>query len=449
MSFTPPAFGTDGLRGPAGEPPMDPDTLRRVGAALGLWLQRSGPAEKRVLVGNDGRESSLWIAEALAHGLAGTEIATSDLGLCSTPALAWVTRAHPFSAGIMISASHNPARDNGIKIFDGDGRKLSDEAESAISELCAHVEPDPEVKPRLRERTELLDGYVNFLANSFLDLDLTGVTIVLDAANGGASEIAPTLLTGLGADVVGIGCEPDGFNINDGVGALHPESIAETVQASGAVLGICLDGDADRCILVDDTGRVRNGDDILATLAVQRLGDDRLPAKTAVSTVMANWGLKKFLEAEGIDLVMTPVGDRHIAKAMREHGYELGAEQSGHVLLRVDGELCGDGLFTALEVLALPGLLKQGASRTLQDFPRFPQVLINVAVRSKPALEEIAGLGEAQAAVEKELGDDGRVLLRYSGTESLLRVMVEGPEKGPVEAHAERLAQVVRDQLGA
>ncbi|MGA1606169.1 MAG: phosphoglucosamine mutase, partial [Planctomycetota bacterium] len=245
-SFQPPRFGTDGLRGPAGEAPLDPETLRRVGAALGIWLQRTGPERKRVLVGNDGRESASWILDALAQGLGSTECAAADLGLVTTPALAHLTRAGGYVAGIMISASHNPAADNGIKIFDGDGRKLADEAERELEMLTARVDFGDLTTPRPRDVSESVDRYLEHLGNEFADLDLGGRTIVLDAANGGGSDIGPAILRLLGADVVPVACEPDGFNINDGCGALHPASIRDAVRQSGAVLGICLDGDGDR-----------------------------------------------------------------------------------------------------------------------------------------------------------------------------------------------------------
>ena len=234
--FQPPRFGTDGLRGHAGDPPLDPETLRRVGAALGIWLQRSGPEVKRVVLGNDGRDSASWILDALAQGLAATEVATVDVGLCTTPALAFLARTQPFVAGVMISASHNVATDNGVKIFDTAGRKLADAAEREIERLTASTSFQPASEVRTRSKPELLDHYVEWLANHFPGLDLDGVTVVVYAANGGASELAPTVLRGLSADVVAIACEPDGSNINAGCGALHPENIVATVKESGAVL---------------------------------------------------------------------------------------------------------------------------------------------------------------------------------------------------------------------
>ena len=445
--FPPPRFGTDGLRGRAGEPPLDPDTLRRVGAALGLWLQRRGPDSKRVLLGNDGRDSAPWILDAIAQGLSATEVGSVDVGLTTTPALAYLTRTESFVAGIMISASHNPAEDNGVKVFDADGRKLDDQAERAIERLTIDCGFDPGAEPRTRIKPELLDRYVDWLGNRFPTLQLDGATVVVDAANGGGSELAPHVLRAFGADVVAVACEPDGANINDGCGALHPETIVATMKESAAVLGICLDGDGDRCILVGDRGTIHDGDDILATLAPHMLQAGRLPGATAVATVMSNLGLRRMLADGGIRLEMTPVGDRHVAARMREGGFALGAEQSGHVLIDVDGALAGDGLFAALTILALPGVRERGASSVFRTFERFPQRLVNVRVAHKPPLDQNPAIQAAVAAIERELGEDGRVVLRYSGTENLCRVMVEARDASSMERHTASLARVVEEEL--
>jgi len=448
-SYLPPRFGTDGLRGPAGQPPLDPETLRRVGAALGIWLQRTGPERKRVLVGNDGRESASWILDALAQGLGPTECAAADLGLVTTPALAHLTRAGGYVAGIMISASHNPAADNGIKIFDAEGQKLADDAERELEQLTTRVEFGDLTTPRPRDVSESVDRYLEHLGNEFADLDLSGRTIVLDAANGGGADIGPAILRMLGADVVPVACEPDGFNINDGCGALHPESIRDAVRQSGAVLGICLDGDGDRGIFVDDQGRVHDGDSVLATLAPHMKAEGRLPGDRVVATVMTNLGLRRHLAAAGIGVEMTPVGDRHVAKRMREGGFALGAEQSGHVLFDRGGHLVGDGLVTALQILRLDGVLDRGASAAFATFERFPQRLHNVRVSSKPPLEQNARISEAVARCEAELGEEGRVVLRYSGTEALCRVMVEAPDRATVDRLVDEMVEVIREELGA
>ena len=447
--FEPPRFGTDGLRGRAGSPPLDPETLRRVGAALGVWLQHGGPDTKRVVLGNDGRDSASWILDALAQGLAATEVATVDVGLTTTPALAFLARTEPFVAGVMISASHNPANDNGVKIFDARGRKLPDDAERAIERLTEETSFEPASEVRTRSRPELIDRYIEWLGNQFGTLSLAGATVVVDAANGGAAHLAPTVLRAFGADVVEIACEPDGANINLDCGAMHPANIVATVRNSGAVLGICLDGDGDRCIFVDDRGTVHDGDSLLATLAPRRLAEGRLPGATAVATVMSNLGLTHALAAAGIRLEATQVGDRNVAARMREGGFALGAEQSGHVLINIDGELVGDGLVTALTVLAMPGVVERGASSVFAPLERFPQKLVNVPVTAKPPLEQNERLQAAVTAAEKDLGTEGRIVLRYSGTENLCRVMVEARDAAAMERHTAALVRVVEEELGS
>lgn len=443
-----PRFGTDGLRGRAGRPPLDPPTLRRVGAALGIWLQREGPPAKRVVLGNDGRASSDWIRDALAEGLRAAEVGVVDAGLLTTPALAHVTRLGPFVAGVMISASHNPSEDNGVKIFDGEGRKLDDDAEREIEQLCVAAEVAPKGHVRVERRLELADAYEEYVANRFADLDLEGRTVVLDAAHGGGSLLAARILRGFGARVVETASAPDGHNINDGVGALHPENVVPAVLAEGAVLGVCLDGDGDRCIFVDDAGRVQDGDATLMVLARELAQRDALPRRTVVATVMSNLGLHRALAREGITVHTTPVGDRAVVEAMRRGGYGLGGEQSGHVVLAEDGHMIGDGLLTALAVLACPAI-EEGSATLFSGFQRFPQVLENVPVRDKP---ELLGIERVRAAVEdaeRRLGEEGRVLLRYSGTESLCRVMVEGPTAEVIAELAANIADAVRAELGA
>ncbi len=450
MSWSPESlkFGTDGLRARAGEPPMDPESLRRVGAALGVLLQGSGTEQKRVLVGNDGRESASWILEALAQGLHGADVAVADAGLLTTPALAFLCRTQPVDAAIMLSASHNPAHDNGLKVFGADGRKLSDDLERRLEVLAAELRPAELKTPRIRERGELLRTYEDHLANCFPDLDLTGLRIVVDAANGGGSLLAPTVLRSLGAEVIPVCCEPDGFNINDGCGALHPEAAVAAVQAERAHLGICLDGDGDRGIFVDEHGTVRDGDDQLAAFGADLLRRGELPQATVVATVMSNLGLHRALQQAGIRVHTTPVGDRHVGQAMREHGFGLGGEQSGHILFAGKGHLTGDGLFTALWLLSLPGIRERGLSSAFAAFRRFPQLLRNVPVRSKPDLDSIPAIAAASQAVRDELGQDGRLVLRYSGTESLCRVMVEGPDAAQVERLTSGLADVIRREIG-
>ncbi len=446
--FVPPSFGTDGLRGRAGQAPIDPITMRRVGAALGLWLQQRGPEHKRVLLGHDGRASAGWIMECLAEGMAATDVVAIDLGLITTPGLAYCTRSETAVAGIMISASHNPAQDNGIKIFDHDGQKLDDATESEIASLSADAEFDQNKRARIKEDAGLKNRYAEHLLNLFQDLDLSGRKIALDAAHGAGSHLASMILEALGAEVIAVASKPDGKNINAGVGALHPSHLAKVVLAQQADFGICLDGDGDRGMFIDEQGRVHDGDSVLALLGPQMLAQGQLPANTLVATVMSNLGLYKVLQSHGIKVHQTPVGDRAVVQAMRQHGYALGGEQSGHIILAGDGQHTGDGIFTALKLMATPKFFSPGPAQALGAFQSFPQLLINVKVSDKPDLAPIASIQEAVQQVNQALGDEGRVLLRYSGTENLCRVMVEGPDAAQVRQHAEKIADAVRQELG-
>ena len=446
-TFEPVAFGTDGLRGRAGEPPMEPETLRRVGAALGVLLQREGDgSQRRVLIGNDGRESASWILDCLVQGLMGAEVSAHDVGLVMTPALALLAKHEPYSAGIMISASHNPAHDNGIKIFAGDGKKLSDEDESEISLLANELRPNAPGEPRIKSVANLTLRYEEILGERFHNLDLTGKKICIDAANGGGAVIGPRLLRTFGAEVVEVGCESDGFNINEGVGALHPENLGKVVLEHGASFGICFDGDGDRGIFVDEKGQVQDGDAVLTLFGARMLAAGTLPENTVVATVMSNLGMHHALRAAGVSVHTTPVGDRHVVQAMREHGFALGGEQSGHTLF-TDHELIGDGLYTGLRILSEVG--DQAMSEAFAAFHRFPQKLINVAVRDKPDLSTIPVIAQKQQEIDELLGENGRLLLRYSGTEPKCRVMVEAHERELCERLCDELAALIRAELGA
>ena len=447
QEFSPPKFGTDGLRGRAGQPPLDAETMRRLGSALGVLCQRSGRHPIRVVCGNDGRDSAPWIVEALAQGLVAADVAVTDLGLCTTPALAFVARTQPFAAGIMISASHNPAADNGVKIFAGDGRKLQDEDERELEQLCAELRPGELRTPRLYSRPELLHHYEEHLAAVFPELDLTGVKLCLDAAHGGGSELAGSVLRGLGAEVIEVACEPDGFNINDGVGALHPEGAANAMREHNAQLGICLDGDGDRSMFIDEQGNVRDGDDQLCLFAIAMHEQGELPHSKIAATVMSNLGLHHALRSQDLSIHVTPVGDRNVVQAMREHGFELGGEQSGHILFGGDGHLTGDGLFTALKLLSVKGVLDNGFARAFASFRRFPQKLINVQIGRKPDLNEVPAIAAKVKQIEETLGEDGRLLLRYSGTEPLCRVMIEAADGNVVDALCQELADLVAVEL--
>ncbi|MCK5944752.1 MAG: phosphoglucosamine mutase [Planctomycetes bacterium] len=446
-TFQPVEFGTDGLRGRAGQAPMEPESLRRVGAALGVLLQREGDgSQRRVLIGNDGRESSPWILDSLVQGLMGADVSAADVGLVTTPALALLTAREPYSAGIMISASHNPAHDNGIKIFGADGSKLRDEDEREIERLANELTVESPSEPRVREVEKLIRRYEELLAERFPDLDLTGHKVCIDAANGGGAELAPRVLRMFGAEVVEVGCESDGFNINDGVGALHPANLSPVVREHGAIMGICLDGDGDRGIFVDETGAVHDGDAVMTFFGARMHAAGALPGATVAATVMSNLGMHEALRAAGVQVHTTPVGDRHVVAAMREHGFALGGEQSGHTLFR-DHELVGDGLYTGLRILA--ELRGAKMSEAFAAFERFPQKLINVPVRDKPDLSTIPVIADKQRWIEQELGAQGRLLLRYSGTEPKCRVMIEAKDEAQCVALCEELAALIRAELGA
>lgn len=444
-SIEPPKFGTDGLRARAGEAPMDPETLRRVGAALGVLLQRGGGAQKRVLIGNDGRESAPWILEALAQGLAAAEASVNDIGLCTTPVLAFLAGSQPFDAGVMISASHNPAHDNGVKIFGAGGDKLGADDETEITHLAQELRPAVLRTPRVKDRSDLLKLYEEKLAQQFGSLDLSGRRVCIDAANGGGSLLGPGVLRAFGAEVIEVACEPDGFNINENVGALHPESLRAAVLEHQADLGICLDGDGDRGIFVDETGVVRDGDDVLALFGRSMHARGDLPRATVVATVMSNLGLHRALRDAGVAVHVTPVGDRHVHAAMRELGAALGGEQSGHILF-ADNDLVGDGLYTGLRLLAEPA--PHGVAALFAGFRRFPQKLVNVPVVRKPDLTTVPAIATLAKDIEQRLGNDGRLVLRYSGTEPKCRVMIEAPDAETCARLCDELAKVIAAELG-
>jgi phosphoglucosamine mutase len=346
----------------------------------------------------------------------------------------------------MISASHNPAHDNGIKIFASDGAKLRDEDEAEISALAVELRPAELRNARTRDRSDLLVKYEEFFAEQFPDLDLSGRKVCIDAANGGGSELAPRILRAFGAEVVELCCEPDGFNINDGCGALHPEGLAKAVVEHGADLGICLDGDGDRGIFVDERGTVRDGDDVLVLFGRQLHAAGRLPGGRVVANVMSNLGLHKALREAGIGVEVTPVGDRNVFLAMQKLGAAVGGEQSGHILF-VDHHLVGDGLYTGIRLLS--AVREQPMSAAFAAFRRFPQKLVNVKVARKPALDSIPAIVAKVAAIERELGSEGRLLLRYSGTEPKCRVMIEAKELAICERLCGELAELVVRELGA
>jgi phosphoglucosamine mutase len=443
-------FGTDGIRGRAGEGWLEPAAAAQVALAVAQRVRegRDGLAAPRAVLGHDGRASGPGLLAAFARGLGGAGFEVSDAGLIPTPGLAWLARARDFDLGVMVSASHNPADDNGIKLFGRGGGKFDDADERAVEEglhggrLVVPEAAAPALDPGLSE------AYVRALVDG-ASLDLAGVRVVVDCANGAGSAVAPAVLDRLGAQVHAIHATPDGRNINAGCGSTHPESLQAEVRRRGARLGFALDGDGDRCLLVDERGDLVDGDAMLTLFARHAVEHGRWADRRVVATVMSNKGLERALREVGVGLVRVPVGDRHVVEALRSQRLPLGGEQSGHVVFGADHAYIGDGVYTALRALAV--LLESGRplSELAAAFQPFPQVLVNVRVSRKPDLALLPGVAGLLAEIEQELGTDGRVLLRYSGTEPLARVMIEGPDQANITRRAEELAGRIAAEIGA
>ena len=444
-------FGTDGIRGIAGEYPLDPRTVHAAGVALGEWSRQhhNGAGTPEVVIGMDTRESGPVLAAQLAGGLARAGVRARLAGLITTPGVAWLTRNDIFVAGVMISASHNPYQDNGIKAFGHNGYKLPDEEEYALEQvilrLCAEgIEPREE---QLEVEAQLDDRYLEYLASTF-PAPLGGIKIALDCGNGAATHLAPVLMRRLGADVQAIGVAPDGRNINLQCGSLHMHGLQRAVVEADAEAGFAFDGDADRCIAVSRSGKVVDGDALLLLCARHLKAGGRLSGSSVVATVMSNLGLEKALAAENIALVRTPVGDKYVLEEMLRCGAVIGGEQSGHLIF-LDQATTGDGLLTALRVLEVMQASSRGLDELTSDLKAFPQTLVNVRVRERKPLWELGAVRAAIQAAEAALGVDGRVLVRFSGTEPLARVMVEGPTTEAVASHARSIAGAITAELGA
>lgn len=432
-------FGTDGMRGVAGEEPLVPATLERLGRLLG---RRLGGAGCRVLLGHDGRESGETLAAALVEGLNAVGCDADVLGLAPTPAVMYLTGAGEYDAGIVVSASHNPARDNGLKLLCGAGSKLADEVEEALeAELVGGATVADAPSPGCTRRTkQLLGDYLAWLRNdAFPELDLRGWKVALDCANGAYSRLGPRILQAFGADVLALNDHPDGRNINEGCGALHPEGLAAAVAEGGASIGLSLDGDGDRGILVDSGGRVLDGDALLAGLGRHLMERGELPGGTVVATVMSNLALEQWLERAGAHLLRTPVGDRHVAAAMREHGAVLGGEKSGHMLFGAAHGFRGDGMYTLLRVAQALSLEAKGSADFAAGYEDMPQVLVNLPVKERRPLEQLPRLAGETERLEQEMGVHGRTVVRFSGTELKLRLMVEAETEAMVEDGLARL----------
>jgi phosphoglucosamine mutase len=440
-------FGTDGIRGVAGEYPLDPATVHAFGMALGADLRR-GAADATVLIGMDTRESGPWIAAQVAGGLAQQGVRAVSAGVITTPGVAWLTRSDSFAAGVMISASHNPYQDNGIKVFGPSGYKLPDDEEHEIEqEIFRHAGEKAGTPLPLEPDSILADRYLDFLASTVTGT-FAGMRLVLDCGNGAAYQLGPALFRRLGAEVEAICCEPNGRNINLDCGALHVEWLRGAVAGSGAAMGVAFDGDADRAIFVAHSGAVVDGDAVLLIAARALKAADKLDGDLVVATVMSNLGLERALERNGTKLLRTPVGDKYVLEEMVRTGAVLGGEQSGHVIFR-QFATTGDGLLTALRVLEIARNAGAGLDELTAGLEIYPQRLVNVRVRERKALHELAAVAREIEDCQQAFGASGRVLVRFSGTEPLARVMVEGPDTARVDDFTNRIATAIRNEIGA
>jgi len=432
-------FGTDGIRGKAGREPLTTQTLEAFGFALAAQL---GDEQGAVLIGHDGRESGETLVAALTQGLTRGGIDVDVVGLAPTPALAYLTMAGRYSAGIMVSASHNPASDNGVKLFGADGAKLSDAREAAIEAafFAEESRADADQAGAVKRTKNLLGDYIGWLrAEAFPELDLEGHTIVVDCANGAASQLAGRVIHAFGGEANLIQDKPDGHNINDGCGALYPELAAEATREAHAWIGLSLDGDGDRGLLCDREGRTLDGDALLAGLGTLIAQQDKLVGKTVVATVMSNLALELWLSEQGITLRRTQVGDRYVAEDMRQGGFNLGGEKSGHILFGDEQGFRGDGIYTLLKVCDALQKAEADSTTFAEGYVDLPQQLLNLdAVRRAP-LDELPQLSAECAAVESDLQGKGRTVVRFSGTELKLRLMVEATTHEAVDAAIERL----------
>jgi phosphoglucosamine mutase len=444
-------FGTDGIRGLAGKAWLAPKAVHAVGVAAGEVMGRG--KQLPALLGHDGRRSGPPLEAALAAGLAQAGIETRSVGMITTPGLAWLVRNGEFGLGAMLSASHNPAKDNGIKLFSAQGGKPTDEDQAAMEGLLggagglAHLPAVDEANWTTLDGDPALErSYLQHLVQSE-DLRLEGQAIVVDCAHGGGSRVAPEVLRALGAEVYALACSPNGDNINEGCGSTHPESMQAAVREHHALLGIALDGDGDRCILADERGELVHGDGIMTVIGRHAAHSGQAANERIVATVMSNRGLNRALSEVGVGVLEVDVGDRAVAEGMRQHNLALGGEQSGHIILGNENGYIGDGMLTAMRVLTVMQATDQSLSQLAAPYEPYPQVLLNTPVASKPDLTTLPEVMAAVRSVEQALGDEGRVLLRYSGTENVARVMVEGPDEQLIRAQAQELADCIQSAL--
>ncbi len=445
-------FGTDGVRGVANLEPMTSEIAMQLGrAAAHIFMRRAG--RHQVVIGKDTRLSGYMLESALTSGICSMGVDVLLVGPLPTPAIAFLTRSLRADAGVVISASHNPYQDNGIKFFSNQGFKLPDEVEARIEQLIIsdeikHLRPTADAIGKAYRIGDAEGRYIEFVKRSLpRDLDFQGIKLVVDCANGAAYKVAPAVLRELGAEIEVIANTPDGMNINDGCGAVHPERLQEAVRRHGAHIGVALDGDADRAIFVCEQGEIIDGDHVMAALGLDLHGQGRLAAQTVVGTVMSNFGLEIAMKKAGIHLMRTPVGDRYLMERMLADGCNFGGEQSGHFIF-LDHNTTGDGLISALQILSLMKRTGKPLSELAKAMTAVPQILLNVTVKHKPDLNQIPDIQQAIKSAEATLNGSGRVLVRYSGTEALLRIMVEGERDSTIREVADHLADIVRARIG-
>jgi phosphoglucosamine mutase len=443
-------FGTDGIRGRAGRFPLDEKNIERIGMALAKVLSSRLGRPARIVIGRDTRESGEWIESTLARGFQSLAGESLSAGVITTPGVAYLTRSLGADAGVVISASHNPFEDNGIKIFAASGQKLDEAAESLIeADLAADAAQVPALAPVVAsDDSRLKENYLRFLRDEIgAGLDLRNLKIVLDCANGASYELAPKLFASLGASIVAINVSPNGRNINQDCGSLHPEKLQQKVLVTKADLGVAFDGDADRVLLVDEQGNAVDGDQVLFLMAQYLKARGKLAGNRVVATVMSNLGLELGLKERGVELTRTSVGDKYVLEELVNRGGSLGGEQSGHIIFP-EISLAGDGMLSALEVLRVVVESKKPLSALTAEFIRYPQVTININVARKPPIDSVDALRTAIAGVEHELNGSGRLLVRYSGTENMARVMIEGKDPAIIQRQAQSLADLIKQELG-
>ncbi len=442
-------FGTDGIRGLAGEFPLDERTVRIIGASLARQFREKLGRDPRFVSGRDTRESGGWIEAAFHAGAVANNAVCESAGVITTPGVAYLANASDFDSGIVISASHNPYQDNGIKIFLPTGRKINEAIEREIErDIYSDIDPGTHaVEFRLDTADEFRRKYLDHLEQEAGDLSAAGTKIILDCANGAASSLAPKLFAELGANVVTIHNQPDGRNINENCGSTHIGDLQAKVVEENAHLGVAFDGDADRALFVDEKGSLVDGDATLWIMAQYLKDHGKLANSTVVATVMSNIGLELALRSKEIDLLRTDVGDKYVLGKLIETGSEIGGEQSGHIIFP-EISLVGDGMMTAL--LLLRAITEKGVSLSegVSGFVRYPQILVNVKVREKRPFDDVPEIAAAAKQIEDELQGEGRLLLRYSGTENLARVMIEGKDQSAINSQARRLADVIERSLG-